>query len=47
MDEISLTWLLAQARRDLNAALGRTLVHGARLGQFILSLSGVEAPPMH
>ena len=31
--------------RDLNAALNRTSVQGARMGQFILSLSNVEAPP--
>jgi aryl-alcohol dehydrogenase-like predicted oxidoreductase len=31
--------------RDLNAALNRTPVRGARMGQFILSLSNVEAPP--
>lgn len=31
--------------RDLNAALGRIPVHGARMGQSILSLSNVEAPP--
>jgi aryl-alcohol dehydrogenase-like predicted oxidoreductase len=31
--------------QDLNAALNRTPVQGARMGRFILSLSGVEAPP--
>jgi aryl-alcohol dehydrogenase-like predicted oxidoreductase len=31
--------------RELNAALARAPVHGARMGQGILSLSGVEAPP--
>lgn len=31
--------------RELNAALARTPVQGARLGRGILSLSGVEAPP--
>ena len=31
--------------RELNAALLRTPVHGARLPAMVLSLSGVEAPP--
>jgi hypothetical protein len=30
--------------RELNAALLRTPVHGARLPAMVLSLSGVEAP---
>jgi len=30
--------------RELNAALGRTPVHGARLPEGVLRLSGVEAP---
>jgi aryl-alcohol dehydrogenase-like predicted oxidoreductase len=31
--------------RELNAALARTPIQGARLGRGILSLSGVESPP--
>ena len=31
--------------RELNAALARTPVHGARLPDGVLRLSGVEAPP--
>lgn len=31
--------------RELNAALGRTPIHGARLPAGVLRLSGVEAPP--
>jgi hypothetical protein len=31
--------------REMNAALTRTPVHGARLPAMVLSLSGVEAPP--
>jgi hypothetical protein len=30
--------------KELNAALARTPVHGARLPAMVLSLSGVEAP---
>ena len=31
--------------KELNAALARTPVHGARLPAMVLSLSGVEAAP--